>query len=306
MNGVPVGTSRDPRKIRQSQSRYKLPAGLLREGRNVLAIRLLDKGGGGGFVGRDKDVPRLEFGDAAPALSLAGAGWRRFDGPSFVELREPKEPSFNRQFLPAVIGEWRAGFASAAPDGAFPFYLVQLASVYQTSPMPGNSDWAAMRWTQTKLGRTLPNSGTVVTLDVGDRQIHPHDKRTPGERLADLALAQTYGRPEGRELCPVPAERATLRDGAVEVVFVPQVAGTPPVVRAADQEVRGFELAGENGRFVRVGARTGDAPDVVRVQVPERMVPVRVRYAWDHYPDCNLKTAAGLPVGPFELPVAPE
>ena len=345
VNGVPVGTSRDPRKIRQSQSRYKLPAGLLREGRNVLAIRLLDKGGGGGFVGRDKDVPRLEFGDAAPALSLAGAGWRRFDGPSFAERREPKEPSFKNQFvvsacynamvfplfplavrgaiwyqgcanvgrhrqyetlLPAVVGEWRAGFASAAPDGAFPFYLVQLASVYQTSPMPGNSDWAAMRWTQTKLGRTLPNSGTVVTLDVGDRQIHPHDKRTPGERLADLALAQTYGRPEGRELSPVPAERAALRDGAVEVAFVRQIEGTPPVVLAADQEVRGFELAGENGRFVRVGARTGDAPDVVRVQVPERMVPVRVRYAWDHYPDCNLKTAAGLPVGSFELPVAPE
>ena len=342
VNGVPVGTSRDPRKIRQSQSRYKIPAGLLREGRNVLAIRLLDKGGGGGFVGRDKDVPRLEFGDAAPALSLAGAGWRRFDGPSFVERREPKEPSFNRQFvvsacynamvhplfplavrgaiwyqgcanvgrhrqyetlLPAVVGEWRAGFASAAPDGAFPFYLVQLASVYQTSPMPGNSDWAAMRWTQTKLGRTLPNSGTVVTLDVGDRQIHPHDKRTPGERLADLALAQTYGRPEGRELSPVPAERAALRDGAVEVAFVRQIEGTPPVVLAADEEVRGFELAGENGRFVRVGARTGDVPDVARVQVPERMVPVRVRYAWDHYPDCNLKTAAGLPVGSFEIPV---
>ena len=33
------------------------------------------------------------------------------------------------------------------------------------------------------------------------------------------------------------------------------------------------------------------------------MVPVRVRYAWDHYPDCNLKTAAGLPVGSFEIPV---
>ena len=340
VNGVPVGGVRGG-----DARRYKLPAGLLREGRNTVAIRLLDTGGGGGFYGRDKDVPRLEFGDAAPALSLAGAGWRRFDGPSFAERPEPPKPSFDRQFvvsaayngmvaplfplavrgaiwyqgcsnvgrhrqyetlLPAVVGEWRAGFSSAVADGAFPFYLVQLASVYQTSPRPSNSEWAAMRWTQTKLGRTLANSGTVVLLDAGERQIHPKDKRTPGERLAALALAQAYGRPAGRELCPVPAERAALRDGAVEVSFVPQVEGTPPVVLDGGEELRGFELAGADGRFVRLAARVGDAPDTVRIPVPERMVPARVRYAWDHYPDCNLKTAAGLPVGPFELPVDPE
>ncbi len=33
--------------------------------------------------------------------------------------------------------------------------------------------------------------------------------------------------------------------------------------------------------------------------------PARVRYAWDHYPDCDLVSADGLPVGPFELPVGP-
>jgi len=338
VNGARVGGSHP----RQEAHRFKIPAGLLREGRNTVAIRLVDTRGGGGFVGRDKDVPRFEFVDGAPALSLAGEGWRRFYGPSFAEAPEPPKPSFERQFivsaayngmvaplfplavrgaiwyqgcanvgrhgqyetlLPAVIGEWRAGFTSAAADGAFPFYLVQLASVYQTSKIPINSEWAAMRWTQTKLGQTVTNSGTVVTLDVGDRQIHPRNKRTPGERLAALALAQTYGRPEGRDLCPVPAERAALRENFVEVAFVPQVAGTPPIVLAGDEEIRGFELAGANGRFVRVGAQTGDVPNVARVQVPDGMVPVRVRYAWDHYPDCNLKTTAGLPVGPFELPV---
>ena len=66
---------------------------------------------------------------------------------------------------------------------------------------------------------------------------------------------------------------------------------------------QGLFAAGTN---LRVAAHVGDAPDAVRVAVPDGMAPVRVRYAWDHYPDCNLRTAAGLPVGPFELPVDSE
>ena len=341
LNGTKVGHTDGWQTVR----RYKVPAGLLREGRNTLAIRVLDTGGGGGFHGADKDVPRLEFGDAAPALSLAGGAWRRLAGPSLRDIPEPKDPTkagafpnvpaacYNgmlsplfpmavrgaiwyqgcsnvgraeqyKTLLPAVIGEWRDGFTT--PDGWLPFYIVQLAAYRETHPEPIDSGWAAMRWAQTQIGRTC--GGTAVAIDVGDHgDIHPKNKRAVGERLAALALAQTYDRAD-QELSPVPRESASFHDGAVEVAFVDQRFArldSRPVRFSPDKEVRGFELAGADGRFVRVAARTCDARDTVRVSVPQGMEPVRVRYAWDDYPDCDLVSEAGLPVGPFELPVGP-
>ena len=341
LNGTKVGHTEKWTDVR----RYRIPAGLLREGRNTLAIRVLDTGGGGGFHGADKDVPRLEFGDAAPALSLAGEGWRRFVGPSLRDNPEPRDPTqpggfpnvpaacYNgmiaplfpmavrgaiwyqgcsnvgraeqyKALLPAVVGEWREGFTT--PDGWLPFYIVQLAAYRETHPEPIDSGWAAMRWAQTQIGRIC--GGTAVAIDVGDHgDIHPKNKRAVGERLAALALAQTYDRAD-QELSPVPRESASFHDGAVEVAFVDQRFArldSRPVRFSPDKEVRGFELAGADGRFVRVAARTCDARDTVRVSVPQGMEPFRVRYAWDDYPDCDLVSEAGLPVGPFELPVGP-
>ena len=338
LNGTKVGHTEKWTDVR----RYPIPAGLLREGRNTIALRVLDTGGGGGFHGEDKDVPRLEFGDAAPALSLAGGGWRRLAGPALREKPEPKNPltsgpnipaaCFNgmiaplfpmavrgaiwyqgcsnvgrheqyKTLLPAVAAEWREGFTT--PDGWLPFYIAQLAAFQQTHEEPVDSAWAAMRWAQTQIGERI--GGTAVLLDVGDHgDIHPKDKRAAGERLAALALAQTYDRTD-QELSPVPRESASFHDGAVEVAFVDQRFArldSRPVRFSPDKEVRGFELAGADGRFVRVAARTCDARDTIRVSVPQGMEPVRVRYAWDDYPDCDLATEAGLPVGPFELPVS--
>ena len=43
-------------------------------------------------------------------------------------------------------------------------------------------------------------------------------------------------------------------------------------------------------------------PDTVFVEGLDGVhTNVCVRYAWDDYPDCNLVSADGLPVGPFEL-----
>jgi len=340
LNGTKVGHTDGWQAVR----RYRVPAGVLREGRNTLAIRMLDTGGNGGFHGADRDVPRLEFGDAAPAISLAGEGWRRLAGPSLAENPEPKDPTkpgafpnvpaacFNgmlsplfpmavrgaiwyqgcsnvgraeqyKALLPAVAAEWREGFTT--PDGWLPFYIVQLAAFMQTHEQPVDSAWAAMRWAQTQIGERI--GGTAVAIDVGDHgDIHPKNKRAVGERLAALALAQTYDRAD-QELSPVPRESASFHDGAVEVAFVDQRFArldSRPVRFSPDKEVRGFELAGADGRFVRVAARTCDARDTVRVSVPQGMEPVRVRYAWDDYPNCDLATEAGLPVGPFELPVS--
>ena len=339
LNGTKVGHTEKWTDVR----RYRIPAGLLREGRNTLAIRVLDTGGGGGFHGADKDVPRLEFGDAEPALSLAGEGWRRFVGPSLRDNPEPRDPTqpggfpnvpaacYNgmiaplfpmavrgaiwyqgcsnvgraeqyKALLPAVVGEWREGFTT--PDGWLPFYIVQLAAYRETHPEPIDSGWAAMRWAQTQIGRTC--GGTAVAIDVGDHgDIHPKNKRAVGERLAALALARTYGR-EDQAISPVPADDVALASGKsaqVRVRFADPVSGKPAALRPG--AVKGFQVSRDGKTFEWAEATAEGDTVTIGADGAPATGPASVRYAWDDYPDCDLVSEAGLPVGPFELHVGP-
>ena len=193
------------------------------------------------------------------------------------------------QALPAVIGEWRDGFTSPVADGAFPFYIVQLAAYRDTHEKPMESGWAAMRWAQTQIGQSVTNSGTVVALDVGDHgDIHPKNKRAVGERLAALALAQTYGRTD-QKLSPVPADETALASGKsmeLRIRFVDPTSGKPAALKPGS--VKGFQVS-KDGKTFDWAKATAEG----------------VRYAWDDYPDCDLVSADGMPVGPFELESGP-
>ena len=61
--------------------------------------------------------------------------------------------------------------------------------------------------------------------------------------------------------------------------------------------VAGFELAGEDRRFVPGQARLDG--DTVVVFSPEQPHPLYVRYAWLSFFDKNLYNGAGLPASTF-------
>jgi sialate O-acetylesterase len=61
--------------------------------------------------------------------------------------------------------------------------------------------------------------------------------------------------------------------------------------------LRGFEIAGEDRKFVPAEARI-DGNTVV-VQSARVSKPVAVRYAWEDNPECSLYNKAGLPASPF-------
>ena len=322
VNGVAIGALTEWTTPRN----YKIPAGVLREGRNVIAVKAVDDQGGGGFWGKPEQMflalgperiplagPWRTLGfryDPKPVsgevncwiptacynamlhplfpMALKGAIW--YQGCSDVG----NAPLYDRLFR-AMAADWRAHFTH---QGGMPIYLVQLAAYKETHANPSQSNWADMRWTHMKLGETLENSGTAVAIDIGDHtNIHPKDKKTVGERLARLALARTYGK-DIVEAGPIPLR--IDRDGGRLVVSFKNAAG---LATSDGGPVKGFQIQGVDGASAWADATIEG--ETVAVTVPEGVAPKFVRYAWDDYPVCNLVNGEALPAGPFSLEVPP-
>lgn len=325
VNGVKVGET----NVHNVARAYGIPDGLLRAGSNDIVVRQKDNGGTGGFMGKPEALALAFPGD----VSLPLAGTWRARGKGIPKGPRPVDPNGNRNaaaatynamlaplfpyavrgaiwahgcsdvdhpllypaLVRAIAEDWRANFTSR--DGAFPFYLVQVAAHQHTHRDPVESNRAALRWAQARLGEELPNAGTVVSLDNKNPwDVRTHDKRAIGDRLARLALARTYGVDDLEYLGPVP-DSATVSGDQVVVSFT----HADVLETSDDKPPVGFQLAGEDGRFAWAQAEIDG--DTVRLAIPEGMAPKRVRHAWDDGPARNLVGYDGLPCGTFELEV---
>ena len=184
----------------------------------------------------------------------------------------------------AMIKDWRARWG----EGDFPFYLVQLPGQQNISNNP------RIREEQASV-LALPKTGMAVAIDVGEaKDVHPHNKTPVADRLVRLALADVYGRKiEARS----PMFTSLKVDGATaRVKFTHAAAG---LAAKGGGELKGFQLAGADQKFVEATARIEG--DSVIVSSPAVGAPVAVRYAWDSYPEglgCNL-VSGDLPAAPF-------
>jgi sialate O-acetylesterase len=163
---------------------------------------------------------------------------------------------------------------------------VQLAN-YRAS-----EDWAKLREAQAQ-ALTEPETGMVVSLDIGDPDdIHPANKQEVGRRLSLLARARTYGEADLIAHGPLLAG-IEIRGREVRVRF----AHARGLRSADDAPIRGFELAGADGRFSPASAQIGGGEvQLVSAAVSE---PCAVRYAFADHPGANLENGAGLPAAPF-------
>lgn len=326
INGTQVGASawvENPRV-------YFIPDGVLRPGRNVVAIRVLKTKPQGGFLAKPEEL-RLMLGDKT-SIPLAG----KWKGQLSVDARPPhplpiayenwpvmpsvlyegmlapvaplsitgalwyqgeqnSERGFQyRRILPAMIEDWRKLFG----QGDFPFYIVSLPAWRQRSATPVDDTWAETRESQALTAASVPNSCLAVTIDTGDPEnLHPKDKRPVGERLAFCALAKHYGRKvaySGPTLALV--ERLP---GSIRLHFANTDGGL--VVKGAKLEE--FAIAGEDRKWYWADAHVeGDAIVVSSPSVPN---PKEVRYAWQSNPAATLFNGAGLPAGPFRTDTWP-
>jgi sialate O-acetylesterase len=196
-----------------------------------------------------------------------------------------------RTLLPVLIESWRRAWGS--PD--MPFLIVQLAPFGYAKKREGlSASWCAELWeAQLLTAKRLPHTGLVVTTDVGDLDdIHPRNKQAVGWRLAQWALATTYGRSELTPGGPM-FSRCELR-GDHAVIHFDHARG---LTSRDGKELTHFEAAGEDRTFHPAEARIEGATVVVRC--PRVARPAAVRFAWDELASPNLVNDAGLPASAF-------
>jgi len=170
-----------------------------------------------------------------------------------------------------------------------PFYFVQLSSI-DTVKYKGQL-WSIFRDEQRKILQQLSNTGMAVSSDVGFRNdVHPTDKKTVGERLAQWALAQTYQQsiiPSG----PLPI-KAVFKNGKVIIHF--QYTGKQ-LVTTNGSPLQGFSVEGGELRWAGLRKKT--------VILIVTKAPNHITYGWKSFSDGNLLNDAGLPASTFRIKV---
>lgn len=193
--------------------------------------------------------------------------------------------------MKTLILSWRSDWK----QGDFPFLFVQLPNFKAAQQIPSEpvGGWPLIREHFLKTLAAVPNTGMAVTIDIGEADdIHPRNKREAGRRLAQWALAKTYGKDV---VACGPLCKSMRTDGNKIVVEFDYAAGGLAARDGA--KLKGFAIAGADKKFVWADAKI--AGNTVVVSSPEVASPAAVRYAWANNPDCNLVNKAGLPASPF-------
>jgi len=181
--------------------------------------------------------------------------------------------------------------------GNFPFYYVQIAP-YDYAQLPpynkgGKYNSAFLRDVQRLAEDKIPNSGMVVTMDIGEQQtIHPPRKQQVGERLAYLALAETYGM-QGFGYHSPTYESITIKGSSAIIKFKNAANGLTSFLK----DLNDFEISGADKHFYPAKAEiNGGSVSVSSSQVPN---PVAVRYAFKDFVVGDIFGTDGLPVSSF-------
>ncbi|WP_417939168.1 sialate O-acetylesterase [Flavobacterium sp. RS13.1] len=313
VNGIEVGknTVYDTKRV------YTIPANVLREGTNVISVRIVDTGGGGGIYGEDFDL-KLTLGtkiipldgkwkfkviavktalspNSYPSLlynamvnplvpfAIQGVLW--YQGEANVWRANQYKIAF-----PLMIQDWRTKFN----QGNFPFYFVQLSTFDEFG---GNSKkgsrWAELREAQSETLK-VPNTGMAVTTDIGNaKDIHPTNKQDVGLRLAAIAMNSIYGK---KRVHSGPTYKSQeIKGGQIILTFdnIGSGLSTPN-----NNELKGFEIAGADKVFHSAKAIIKD--NKVIVSSDQVQNPVAVHYGWaDDDTQINLFNKEKFPASPF-------
>jgi sialate O-acetylesterase len=215
----------------------------------------------------------------APLVNYKIAGTIWYQGESNKETA-----SSYTELINTMVGSWRKAW-----NKEFPFYYVQIAPFRYEREGVG----ALLREAQAK-NLTTKNTGMVVISDlVNDTlNIHPTNKKDVGLRLANLALAETYGLKKDAYKSPM-FKSLTVKDNQAIIDFDYATSG---LVLKGDQPKEIF-IAGADKVFYPATVKIKG--NQILVSNKQVKVPVAVRYQFSNAGIGNFFTKNNLPVAPF-------
>lgn len=317
LNGIKAGAT----NAWNEKRKYNIPVGVLKAGKNVIAIRVEDTGGGGGVYG---DAADMEITIDGKVQSLSGdwqyqvatlqkgnvsVGPNDYPTLLFNAMLKPLIPYAiqgaiwyqgesnagrayqYRKAFPLMITDWRTQWNA----GNFPFYFVQLASFNSANGNSKNgSTWGELREAQT-MTLSLPHTGMAVTTDIGtSNDIHPRNKLDVGKRLAAIALHDVYN----KQIEYSGPMYQSMQVNGNKIVITFTHTGSGLVAKDKYGYLKGFEIAGADKEFHYAKAMIQG--DKVIVFADEVTNPVAVRFGWtDDAGEDNLFNKEGFPASPF-------
>ncbi len=300
---------------------YVVDSKYLKPGKNTIAVRVEDTGGGGGIYGladelyietkdgkinisgdwkfkiskvitqavglKPNSYPTLLYnGMINPLVPFGIKGVIWYQG----EANAERAHQYQRIF-PNMINDWRQHWG----QGNFPFLFVSLANYMQPVDVPKESQWAELREAQT-MTLKLPNTGMALAIDIGEaNDIHPRNKQEVGRRLALNAFKVAYNM-NVVNLGPM-YKSVAFKNGKAYITFADTGAGL--TVKDKYGYLKAFTIAGADKKFYWAKAEIVDNNTVV-VYSKDVSKPVAVRFGWaDNPDDLNLYNKEGLPATPF-------
>lgn len=318
VNGKLVGST----SYRYPPRKYNIPAGLLKEGKNTIVVRVISNDGNGEFVkGKEyklftedckidlkgqwlckvgvrspEPLPQQTFwqykptglfnGMIAPLLNYSIKGIIWYQGESNTD-----RPEDYCNKLCNLVDDWRKKWG----DSSLPFLYVQLANFMEPKPQPCESNWARLREEQRRALLHLDNVGMAVAIDLGEwNDLHPSNKKDVGERLALLAQKVAYG--EKDLVASGPLYKSMKIEGN-KLFWNFQKVGSGLIAKG-DSILKHFAIAEKDKRFIWANAIIEGNKVIVWNDSIKN--PVYVRYAWADNPEgANLYNKEGLPASPF-------
>ncbi len=316
------GFAGTPRSIQVSKN-------ILVNGKNVIAIRVIDTGGPGSING---DVSLVN--NKGNVIPLAGVWKARLvaeikDGkfytyglkaniaerPNISRLNSNSPTAlFNAMINPLIPykikgaiwyqGESNVGraeqykylFPTMIADWRskwtydFPFYYVQIAP-YPFGDPNQKEQSQKLRDAQS-YALKLPKTGMVSTLDIGSlKTIHPPNKHDVGERLARFALVNEYGR---KITASGPIYKGLIVSGSDLII---EFTGVGSGLMAIESGLTNFEVAGADKNYVPAQAKIANNKVVVSASSVDN--PIYVRYAWSDTSTATLFNKERLPAATF-------
>lgn len=314
LNGVLIGTTGyqyPPRK-------YRIPAGLLKAGKNVITIRLIG-GSNAAFV---KDKPykivynngneqplstqwKFRHGTFMPQQRIQAIGiqniatacynsmiWPLRHFPVAGVLWYQGESNTGRaEEYESLLGDLMENWRNIWKEPSLPFFIVQLPDYMAPTNTPSESGWVSLRESQRRATLNDINAELVVGLGLGEwNDIHPLRKKELAERASLEIRKKVYGQP----VAVTPRlESGEIKGSQVILTF------SDPITGDKEGNVYDFELS-DNGRTYQNAVAVANN-NKVYISSPEVEKPVSVRYAWRNTPPrANLKGRNNLPLPTFQ------